>query len=64
MESSLSCMERKSGMRREMITEMVPSSTATETHTSQDIPASSRTAMMMPPMDMMGAVTMKFSIIM
>ena len=57
-------MERKSGMRREMITEMVPSSTATETHTSQDIPASSRTAMMMPPMDMMGAVTMKFSIIM
>ena len=47
-----------------MITEMVPSSTATDTHTSQDIPASSRTAMMMPPMDMMGAVTMKFSIIM
>ena len=47
-----------------MITEMVPSKTATDTHTSQDKPASSRTAMMMPPMDMMGAVTMKFSIIM
>lgn len=29
----------------------------TETATSQDIPASSRMAMMMPPMDMIGAAT-------
>ena len=51
-------------MSRAMRTEMVPSSTATETHTNQDNPASYRMAMMMPPMDIMGAVTMKFSIIM
>ena len=37
------------------------SRTGTETQTSQDSPASSRMAMMIPPMDMIGIMTMKFS---
>ena len=36
--------------------------TGTETHTSQDSPASSRRAMMMPPMHMIGVETMKFRV--
>ena len=64
MASSLSCMTRKSGMSLAMSAEMTPRSTATETHTSQERPASSRMAMMMPPMAIIGADTMKFMVIM
>ena len=45
---------------------MMPTITSrigTETHTSQDSPTSSCTAMMIPPTDMIGTITMKFSAI-
>ena len=55
-----SCMRRNSGIRRATMTPTITSSTGTETHTSQDSPGSSCTAMRMPPTAMIGTATMKF----
>jgi hypothetical protein len=55
------CMSRKRGMSRPTSTPTAIPSTGTDTHTSQESPASSRRAITIPPAHMMGAATMKLS---
>ena len=62
MPSMRSCISRNRGMRRETSTPTITSSTGTDTQTSHDRPTSSRSAMMMPPMHMIGVETMKFRV--
>ena len=53
-------MRLNSGIRIAAVTPTTTARTSTAVTTSHDIPASWRSAMMMPPMAMMGAATMKF----
>ena len=61
MPSRRSCMVRNHGMSLAISNPSITPITGMETHTSHDSPASSRRAMTIPPMHMMGAMTMKFS---
>ena len=63
MASMLSCIRWNRGISRPTMIPTITSRIGTETHTSQDRPASSCTAMMIPPTDMIGTMTMKFSAI-
>lgn len=60
--SSRSCISVNIGMSRATSAPTTTTSTGTATHTSHDRPASSRTAMTIPPTDMIGAMTMRLSI--
>ena len=60
MRSIFFCMDRNSGISRTTRYPTTTVSSGTETQTSQDRLMSSRSAMMMPPMHMMGVATMKF----
>ena len=55
--STAFCMARKCGTIRLMTAPTEAPSSGTATATSQESPASSRSAMTMPPTIMMGAVT-------
>jgi len=57
-----SCMTVNSGISCRISRAMMMTTTGAEAHTSQDRPASSRTAMMMPPTTISGRLTMKLSI--
>jgi hypothetical protein len=63
MESMLSCIRWNSGISRVTSRPTITISTGTDTHTSQDSPGSSWIAMTIPPMDMIGTMTMKFRVI-
>ncbi len=63
MESMLSCIRWNSGISRVTSRPTITISTGTDTHTSQDRPGSSWIAMTIPPMDMIGTMTMKFRVI-
>ena len=55
--SIIDCMRRNRGTIRTTITPIAPASTGTDTATSHDSPGSSRSAMTIPPMHMIGAAT-------
>ena len=59
--SMFSCIRSNSGMSRLASTPTMTTRSGTDTHTSHDRPGSSWIAMTIPPIDMIGAITMKFS---
>jgi hypothetical protein len=58
--SIFDCMVRNSGIRRQTRKPTTAPSSGTATQTSQERLTSSRSAMMMPPMHIIGVATMKF----
>ena len=55
--SIIDCIRRNRGTIRTTITPIAPARTGTDTATSHDSPGSSRSAMTIPPMHMIGAAT-------